>query len=57
MALMDMATLARGVRALQNLDVSRVVALLRGVPTALKYLVIFVFFLNIKSWPLGWHCE
>ncbi|TEB27137.1 hypothetical protein FA13DRAFT_960169 [Coprinellus micaceus] len=55
MASFDLATVTRGVRALQVLDVSRIVGLLRGIPTALKYLVMFVFLLNIKSWPLGWH--
>ncbi|TEB21684.1 hypothetical protein FA13DRAFT_1766607 [Coprinellus micaceus] len=48
MASFDLATVTRGVRALQALDVSRIVGLLRGIPTALKYLVMFVFLLNIK---------
>ena len=55
MSSLDMSTVTRGVRALQALDVSRAVGLLRGIPTVLKYLVMFVFLLNIKSWPLGWH--
>jgi hypothetical protein len=44
-------------RRLRTMDLSRLSVVLSGLPTVLKYLVIFVFLLNIRSWPLGWHSE
>ena len=44
-------------RRLRTMDLSRLTKILSGLPTVLKYLVIFVFLLNIRSWPLGWHSE
>ncbi|RXW19049.1 hypothetical protein EST38_g6813 [Candolleomyces aberdarensis] len=48
----DVATISRRLR---TMDLSRLRMVLGGLPTVLKYLVIFVFLLNIRSWPLGWH--
>ncbi|RXW19054.1 hypothetical protein EST38_g6814 [Candolleomyces aberdarensis] len=36
------------------MDLSRLRMVLGG-STVLKYIFIFVFLLNIRSWPLGWH--
>jgi hypothetical protein len=42
---------------LRPLISSNFASVLRFAPSLTKYLVILLLLVNIRSWPLAWHCE